>query len=123
MLRNKTVFVLVMLAALCFSTYAAAEDLGQVNIPAQVKLKSSVLQPGLYTFAIEKQGDTLLIQLKQGGQVIASELAITKPAEKTHSTARLAYQPLKRDGREDPLMSRILCSYQGTLYLIYFEKP
>ncbi len=123
MLRTKTVFAIALFAVLALSVSAVAEDLGSVNIPTRVKLKGMVLQPGHYTFAIEKQGDKLFIMLKQGGQEVAGELAITKPAEKMHASARLAYQPLKRDGKDDPLVSRILCSYQGTLYLIYFEKP
>jgi hypothetical protein len=122
MLKAKLVFVAIVTVLLTSASVQAA-DLGKVNIPTQVKLKGTVIGPGTYTFAIEKTGDKLYVQLKRGDAVVASELAITKPAEKVYSSARIAYQPLKRDGKDDPLLSRVLCSYEGKLYLLYFEKP
>lgn len=113
---------IVLLVLFGFAALAYAEDLGKVEIPRAVKLKGAVIQPGVYTFSLEKEGDKLMISLKQGGNVVAGELAITKPAEKIHDSARLAYQPLRRDGKDDPVLSRVLCSYKGTFYLIYFEK-
>ena len=110
-------------AALAVSAaLAVAEDLGQVELPRAVMLKGAAIQPGVYTFSLVQEGDNLMIQLKQGGAVVANELAITKPAEKALERARIVYQPLKRDSKDDPVLSRILCSWRGTLYLIYFEK-
>jgi ABC-type Fe3+ transport system substrate-binding protein len=100
---------------------AAAEDLGKVNIPSKVTLKGQAIGPGAFTVALEKKGGDLMIVLKKDGAAVASELAITKPADKHHDKARLAYQTLKQDGKSDPLKSRILVSYQGTYYLLYFE--
>jgi hypothetical protein len=122
MFKTKHLFI-ALSAVLLISAATQAADLGKVNIPVQVKLKGMLIEPGLYTFALETMDGKLFIQLKRGGKVVADELAITKPAEKVHKTARLAYQPLKRDGATDPVLSRVLCSYEGKLYLLYFEKP
>ena len=122
-MKKYTVTGLAIVLMLALAALAFAEDLGQVNIPRSVKLKGSIIQSGQYTFSLDKSGDKVMIHLKQGGQVVASELAVTKPADKISDTAYIVYQPLRRDGSNDPVLSRILCSYQGTLYLLYFEKP
>jgi len=122
-LRNKLVILTALIFALTIAVSAFAEDMGRVTIPTKVKLRGVVLDPGTYTFAVEKEGEVLVAQLKMGGEVIASEMAITKPAEKAYDSARIAYQTLKRDGKDDPVLSRIFCSYRGTIYLLYFEKP
>lgn len=110
------------LVALIFCASAFAQDLGNVNIPRNVTIKTVPVSAGTYTVALSQEGDSLMIQLKQGDRVVVSELAITKPADKNFSSARIMYQSLKRDGADDPLVGRVWTSYQGTLYLLYCEK-
>ena len=122
-MRNKIAFIIALLFVLSITTAAFAKDMGQVTIPRSVKLKGEVISAGTYTFAVEKTGEGVEVQLKRDGEIVARELAITKVAEKSYDYARLAYQPLKRGGKDDPVLSRVFCSYQGTIYLLYFEKP
>lgn len=121
-MKSRIASLTAIILLLTFGAAATAKDLGAVQIPTAVKLRGTLVQPGSYTFSVEKSGDKLMIALKQNGATVAGELAITKPAGRHHETARILYQPLKQDGGKNP-MSRIYCSYQGTLYLLYFEKP
>jgi hypothetical protein len=121
-MKKFSVYGLTIAVLLGMALTAIADDLGRVEIPAAVKLKGNVVQPGVYTFSLEKEDGKLMIHLKQSGQTVAKELAITKPAEKILENARIAYQPLRRDGKDDPVFSRVLCNWRGTLYLIYLEK-
>ncbi len=121
-MKNKYALGVIVLLLFGFAQYAHAEDLGKIRIPEIVKLKGELIQPGTYTFSLERETSDLMIRLSQNGAVVASELAVTKPAEKVHDPAHIVYQPLKQDSGKSP-MSRILCSYQGTLYLLYFDKP
>jgi hypothetical protein len=121
-MKKFSVYSLTVVLLLGMASAAFADDLGKVEIPTAVKLKGNVVQPGVYTFSLEKEDGKLMICLKQGGETVASELAITKPAEKIFEHARIAYQPLRRDGKDDPVFSRVLCNWRGTLYLLYFEK-
>lgn len=110
------------LAALIFCAGAFAQDLGSVEIPRNVTIKNVSVSAGTYTVALSQEGNNVMIQLKQGDRVVVSELAITKPADRNFSSARIMYQSLRRDGSDDPLVGRVWTSYQGALYLLYCEK-
>ena len=125
---------------------AVAEDIGRISLSQSIKAGSAVLEPGLYTVAVEDSGSKRLtagdetftqsgrseIVLKRNDAVLSAELAVvpsgrhpnTLPA--TSSTRPRVYTQLLRSDVAPPSgeprqLFRIVVLREGQALLSYYE--
>ncbi|HEX9639374.1 MAG TPA: hypothetical protein VGB99_17705 [Acidobacteriota bacterium] len=144
-------FGLSLLAAalvLALAGLGGAEDVGRISLSQSVRAGSAVLEPGLYTVAIEDGGTKTLtaagetftqsgrseIVLRHNGDVVSSELAVvptgrhpnTLPSSPTGSSRTRVYtQTLRSDtpppSGEPQRLFRVVVYRGGETLLGYYE--
>ena len=125
MIMKKRVLSAVLLVAF-MSVAVLAEEVGSVKIPRDVMINKVPVAAGTYDVHLVQSGDKMMIELHKGDATVVSELAIVKAVDMKSKYGKyndgVVYEPLRKDGNEDPLISRVLIKKGGNLFLLFCEK-
>ena len=122
---KKVVLSAVLLVAF-MAAAVTAEEVGSVKIPRDVMIKKVPVAAGTYSVHLVKSDGKVMIELHKGDQTVVSELAIVKAVDMESKYGKYndgaVYEPLRKDGDEDPLISRVLVKKGDHLFLLFCEK-